>query len=144
MPSQATAIGTELQAAIFKRLNTYAELESIVAARIYDEPPDNEKFPYIVIGEEDPTDWTTHTFEGFKGSTTIYAYSRPETKSGKEEVKQIMFLIWLALNNFDLGLPNRSQVNFRSERQFTNKEDDGRTYEGVIIFTFILGGNETE
>ena len=84
----------------------------------------------------------THTFSGFKGSSTINIWSRRENDRGTDEVKQIIALIWLALDKKDLGLPGRVQINFSGDRSFVLTENDNRTHHGVIIFTFIFGGNE--
>lgn len=143
MSNVATHLDTDLQASIFAILRSDSALGQIIGDRIYDNVPDEETFPYVVIGDDDVNDWTTHTFKGFKGTSTINVWSRRENERGKDEVKRIMSLIWLALDNKDLGLPNRIQVNFSGERSFVLTESDNRTQQGVIIFTFIFGGNET-
>ena len=135
-------LGTELTASIFGILNKAPALAQIVEDRIYNNVPDKENFPYIVLGDEDNNGWTTHTSRGFKGTTTLNLWSRPEDGRGKAEVKRMLALVYQALDDVDLGIAGRCQVDFSHDRDFILDEDDNRTFHGVMIFKFIFGGNE--
>lgn len=47
----------ELQKAIYQILAASLPLQAIVASRIFDEVPQGEDFPYIVIGDDDLKPW---------------------------------------------------------------------------------------
>ncbi len=135
--------GTDLQAAIFQKLNRDAILEGMLGGdRIFDFVPDGQAFPYIIIGDDDLDDWNTHTFVGFKGTTTINVWSQSKDTDGKKEVKLIMARVWQLLNNRDLGIPNRQQINFRCDTKSVVTQIDNQTQNGIMIFNLIFGGSD--
>lgn len=141
MADQRKNIISELQAAVFQRLNSHTPLQDELGAdRIYDIVPDKEVFPYLVIGEDDIDRFDTHDFYGFKGSVTIYVYDQSQGRSGYRKLKGIMSHVYEALHDVDLGIPNRKQLEFAFSRQSVRTEDDNKTLEGTIEFTFTFGG----
>ncbi|MDP2124787.1 MAG: DUF3168 domain-containing protein, partial [Parvibaculum sp.] len=48
-----------LQKAVYAALSADTVLAALVAARIYDNPPDDAGFPYLTLGENEMRDWST-------------------------------------------------------------------------------------
>lgn len=141
MADKRSNIIRDLQAAIYQALITHAPLENELGQdRIYDTVPDEETFPYIVIGEDDIDRFDTHDFYGFKGLATIYIYDQNQGRSGRRKLKGIMHHVYEALHDVDLGLANRKQLEFACSRQTVNTEDDNKTHEGIMEFNFTFGG----
>ncbi len=143
---KATALSTDLQACIFRKLDEDGTLRELLGGenKIFDHSPDDFPAPYIVIGDEDVDDWNTHTFNGFQGSTELKIWTHSQERVGLEECKVIMAKVYDLLNDIDLGLPGRQQINFRFATQRILPEQDNRTYQGIMTFNFMFGGNESE
>ena len=86
----------ELQKAIYQILAASLPLQSIVAGRIFDEVPQGENFPYIVIGDDDLKPWDLDCKLGFEALITIHAFSRYK---GRKEAKEIGAKIYDLLHN---------------------------------------------
>ena len=105
---------------------------------VHDSVPDNTDEPYIVIGEDDFQDWSSHTFDGFQGDVTLHVWS---AKKGRKECKEIQNRVYELLNDQDIAVPNHKTVNFRLGLNEIFKDSDGKTHRGLMRFDFILGGN---
>ncbi len=140
----ATNLGLDLLIRIFSTLDNDAALIALVGAdKIFDHVPDFEVFPLVVIGDTSATAFHTHTFEGFEGTIQIRVWTQSDAQVGKKQVLDIMGAIWTALNNVELSVPNRKQINFRCETQDIILEEDNRTYQGQMNFDYKYGGNDT-
>ncbi len=137
----ATHIEPDLQQAIFDKLDGDAALEAALggAGKVLDDVPDNTPLPYVVIGESETRDWSTHDTDGFEGTFTIYVYAESR---GNKKAKDIQKIIWGLIHNKDLGLVGRTQINLRCGLQTVIRESDGRTHKGIQRFDFTFGGNE--
>lgn len=141
----ATDLGTALQARIYAILTADATLSTLTggSAKVYDHVSDKHAFPHIVIGEDDVDAFLTKVSDPLQGSTEIRVWTQSQTKVGRKECKDIMSRIWTLLHRQDLAVPDRVQIGFYCASQRMLVEEDGRTYQGIMTFNFIFGGNDT-
>src|ERR1700744_6726135 len=77
-----------LQQAIFATLCASDEIKDVVAdpPRVFDAPPRGVAFPYIVIGDDTESDWSTATDAGSEHALVIHVWSRAD---GRMEAKLV-------------------------------------------------------
>lgn len=121
----------ELQKAIYQILAASLPLQSIVAGRIFDEVPQGEDYPYIVIGDDDLKPWDLDCKLGFEALITIHAFSRYK---GRKEAKEIGAKIYDMLHNASIVTDNFKSVVCVLDMQTTIVEGDGVTRHLVARF----------
>ena len=121
----------ELQKAIYQILAASLPLQSIVAGRIFDEVPQGEDFPYIVIGDDDLKPWDLDCKLGFEALITIHAFSRYK---GRKEAKEIGAKIYDLLHNASIVTDNFTSAVCVLDMQTTMVEGDGVTRHLVARF----------
>lgn len=121
----------ELQKAIYQILSASLPLQAIVAGRIFDEVPQGENFPYIVIGDDDLKPWDLDCKLGFEALITIHAFSRYK---GRKEAKEIGAKIYDLLHNASIVTDNFTSAVCVSDMQTTMVEGDGVTRHLVARF----------
>lgn len=121
----------ELQKAIYQILAASLPLQSIVAGRIFDEVPQGEDYPYIVIGDDDLKPWDLDCKLGFEALITIHAFSRYK---GRKEAKEIGAKIYDMLHNASIVTDNFTSAVCVSDMQTTIVEGDGVTRHLVARF----------
>ena len=121
----------ELQKAIYQILAASLPLQAIVAGRIFDEVPQGEHFPYIVIGDDDLKPWDLDCKLGFEALITIHAFSRYK---GRKEAKEIGAKIYDLLHNASIVTDNFTSAVCVSDMQTTMVEGDGVTRHLVARF----------
>jgi hypothetical protein len=82
-----------LQQSLWNRLTTHENLKEKITG-VFDAVPKDQEFPYVSLGEDTVTDWSTKTEAGESITHTLHVWSRYE---GKKEAKEIMSLILEAL-----------------------------------------------
>jgi len=123
-----------VQNSIYQCLQSNSALSSVVSNRIYDSVPQAVTFPYVTIGEDIHTDWSTAYELGSSASITIHVWSRHR---GKEETKTIQGLIYDALNRASLPtLGYKISVDFDGSQSFLDA--DGLTRHGVSTFRVFI------
>ena len=121
----------ELQKAIYQILAASLPLQSIVAGRIFDEVPQGENFPYIVIGDDDLKPWDLDCKLGFEALITIHAFSRYK---GRKEAKAIGAKIYDLLHNASIVTDKFTSAVCVLDMQTTMVEGDGVTRHLVARF----------
>ena len=121
----------ELQKAIYQILSASLPLQAIVAGRIFDEVPQGEHFPYIVIGDDDLKPWDLDCKQGFEALITIHAFSRYK---GRKEAKEIGAKIYDLLHNASIVTDNFKSAVCVLDMQTTMVEGDGVTRHLVARF----------
>lgn len=105
---------------------------------VWDNAPDNSDYPYVEIGDDDHSDWSSHTHQGFSSDLRLHFWSQAR---GRKEIKDIMNRVYTLLHNIDLAIVNFPTVSFRCELNEVIIDIDGRTYHGVQRYSLLLGGN---
>lgn len=136
----------ELQAALYtaltvesgdaNRVQAVQDLFALVGARIYDDVPDNEDdFPYVVIGEDELSQWDTDGSLGFRADVTIHVWSR---SNGFKETKDVQSAIYRALHNFQFDIADYQNVLCQQTFQQTLRDPDGKTRHGVQTYHTLM------
>lgn len=121
-------ISNPLQVAIYNKLTGDSTLMSLVTNRIYDHVPQGAAFPYLAIGDDTLTDWSTFARLGQQATVTLHAWSR---EKGRKEVKAILSQVDTVLNRQELTLSGFTFVACVREFEETFLDADGITYHGV-------------
>lgn len=133
----ATGIQVALQTKIYTLLSADTTIVTTYGCDVYDHAPDNEPYPFIVIGEDSLDEFGAHDFDGFTVTIDIHTWTQAE---GKRACKLIQDRIYALLHEADLALTGQKTISLRGGLQTTILDPDGRTYHGVNRFNLILGG----
>ncbi|WP_340109106.1 DUF3168 domain-containing protein [Pikeienuella sp. HZG-20] len=132
------ALSAPLQRALFERLSSAPELESL-AGRIYDDAPhrsrDQGAEPYVTLGDEEVSPWNTATDRGAAHEAVIRVYA---PQRGFLTVKEIAARI-VALIDSDPPAPTRGVVvthEFINAR--TRREENGLLRRIDLTFRFVI------
>lgn len=125
-----------VQKAVYSALVNDSALAGLMGSPpdIYDNPPPNSDFPYVLIGESTAVDSDTKTTDGMEQTLTIHSWSRYR---GQREVKLIMAAIVDALDDQALAVTGHTLINLRFEFSDTFKDPDGLTRHGVQRFRVV-------
>lgn len=99
----------ELQQAVFEKIQS-------LGYAVYDAIPEHTKYPYIVIGDDFTTDWSTKTFPGWNVLVTIHVWSNyegyKETKRIMQDIEQILCIQEFTLEEHAIAvlMPDSMQV----------------------------------
>lgn len=119
----------EVQKAIFQLL------DNNLAYEIFDDIPEGQAYPYIVVGEATAEEADTKTYNGFEVALIIHYWSR---FAGREEVKQMMGAGYDLLHNTYPAVAGYNTVHCLFEFSETFLEDDGVTRHGVQRFNLTI------
>jgi hypothetical protein len=128
----------ELQKAIFSALDGSTVGMDGANVPIFDDVPEDTKYPYVVIGEETASNNGTKTVDGIEHTLTIHAWSQYR---GRREIKEIMQSVYENLHNTAITVSGASLVNIRQEFNTTMAETDGITRHGVMRFRAVVFDN---
>lgn len=136
------SFSTAIQQAVYDRLRTYAPLADVLAQHIdiggpavYDDVPQNAKFPYVSIGDDTLIEWDTDTELGAEATITLHVWSR---ERGRRETKLIQGLLYDALHRYPLPVPGMHVIDCVWEMSESFLDPDGHTRHGVSRFRIIL------
>jgi hypothetical protein len=127
--------GWDLQKAVYAALAADASLSALLGgAAIYDAPPQNTAFPYVVIDQTQIRDWSTGTEQGAEHMLMLHVWSR---YAGKREAHEIADAIRAALDGALLSLEDHRLVNLRHQYSELKRDPDGETQHGVLRFRAV-------
>jgi len=128
-----------LQTTIYSTLSNDSTITSSLGAGVFDEVSESATYPFIALGEETSTDYSTKDLNG--GETTINIHIWSQYK-GAKQTKQIMDRIHDLLHDSNLSVTGFNLVNLRFEFSDIMRDPDGVTRHGVMRFrAIILGTN---
>lgn len=83
---------TPVQKAIVARLKGSAELTAALAGRqaVYDQPPEGEAYPYIVVGDHLSTPNHDHTSQGREITETLHIWTKQRSSKPGQEIADIV------------------------------------------------------
>jgi hypothetical protein len=132
-----------LQAAIYTRLTGYSALTSLATGGIYDFVSEAIQPPYVVIGDDTATDWSTMTTNGWDTTLTIHCWDFEV--AGRKSVKAIMSAIYDALHRQEANVTvtgfNLVMIQSEFETSFKDTTVQGqndRFYHGVQRFRALI------
>jgi hypothetical protein len=124
-----------LQQAIYAALTGDAPLLALLGgARIYDDVPVRDQFPYVTFAQTSERDWSTGGEAGAEHIVTLHVWSRG---GGRKEVLQIMAAMRTGLHEAALSLSGFRLVNLRHEISEARRDPDGETYHGIVRFRAV-------
>lgn len=129
--------GQTLQQKIFERLNGDSTLVTTYGCRVADVSPDSSTYPLVQIGEDDLSDFSSHTFDGFRGLLRIHTWTQSH---GMKNCKLIQARIYDLLHEWNPQVTGQKTISLRSTLVQTMLDQDGRTQHGINEFEIILGG----
>jgi Protein of unknown function (DUF3168) len=126
-----------LQQAIFTTLCASDEIKDLVGdpPRVFDTPPRGTAFPYIVIGDDTQSDWSTATEGGSEHAVVIHVWSRAD---GHKEAKLVADTVRDTLDGAELDVTGQALIDIRYlETNFT-RESDGETTHAALRFRAVM------
>lgn len=124
-----------LQKAIFSRLAENADLTALLnnPPRIFDAPPSDAVFPYLILGETRVRDWAG-VDGGLEHEIRINAYSKYQ---GRREVKDLLNTIYDTLHEAEFSIEGRRLVHIRFVFADIFPRADGGVFQGVARFRAV-------
>lgn len=122
----------ELQKVVYTALSGNAPLMAKITG-VFDEADENAALPIVVVGDGTSLENSTKTEVGQDTTLTLHAWSEA---GGRMEVKEIMSLVFDALEGASLTLSGHSLVLLRFEFSEDFREVEGKRnlYHGVMKF----------
>lgn len=124
----------ELQGAIVQRLKQNGLVASLIADRVYDEPPESPTFPYVSFGPSDERPQFTDCVDSFEINFQIDCWSR---SVGFPEVRKISDAIQRAMKA-DFSLNDNAVVYVEHIITRTFRDPDGLTSHAAINFEAVI------
>lgn len=106
-----------------------------ISAPVFDSVPDNQKAPYVVIGDDTSLPFNTAGGTGFESTLTIHSWS---TYRGRKEIKNLMGEVFDSLDRADLTVSGYTVLGVDSEFDQTFLDSDGVTRHGVQRFRVLM------
>ncbi len=125
-----------LQQAIHAALASNADLQALIGnpPRLYDYVPRKSVFPYVVLGDESQSDWSTATEAGTEHLFTVHVWSR---NLGHRESKQIAEIVRAALHGASLSVTDCTLIDLRHLATDFSRESDGQTFRASLRFRAV-------
>jgi hypothetical protein len=125
----------ELQAAIVSALST-----AYPTWRIFDDTPEQPKYPYVIVGEVSTTDWRTKSEPGVALVLTLHFWSQ---YPGKHEAAGMMGnALTVLLRDHPPALPNLSPTFHVVDLALDSAEIiidvDGYTRHGLLRLRYLI------
>lgn len=93
-----------IQEGIYNNLISNTTLSNYVNSRIYDEPPTNETYPYILIGDDIENNDNRLAKKGYESYSRIYIHTKIPDSMGFKQSKLILSYMNQTLNAANLTL----------------------------------------
>ena len=132
-----SAASWALQQAIFATLAASDDVRDAVGdpPRVFDAVPRGSAFPYIVIGDDKESDWSTATEPGSAHALTIHVWSRA---AGRRETRLAAQAVIAALNGAELAIGGQTLIDLRWLESESTRENDGETVHAQLRFRALL------
>lgn len=128
----------ELQASLVAALKADSDVAALVAARVYDTPPQSATRPFVGIGGIEPRPVRSDCGRAASVTFSIEAHSRSE--AGRVEATLCAEAIVAALDEAPLTVDGFTLVNLHWEGQTVARDTDGEGYLAIVAFTAMLDG----
>jgi len=126
-----------LQQAIFATLCSSGEIRDVVGdpPRVFDTPPRGTAFPFIVIGDDTESDWSTATESGSEHAVVIHVWSRAD---GHKEAKLVADAVRDTLDGAELAVTGQALIDLRHLETSFTREPDGETIHAALRFRAVM------
>lgn len=126
-----------LQKAVFQALSADTGLLSQITG-VFDRPPQNQAYPYVMIGESSISDWSTKTTSGTEQVISLHIWSR---EGGRKQNEIIMEKVHSLLHDAAMTVDGNTLVLIKFVSSSIAIENDGWTYHGIMRFRALLQYN---
>lgn len=116
------------------QVGLYQLLSTALDCPVYDHVPEDARPPYVVIDYEVAI--ARNALNRRRDERLLYI-SVWSDYPGQAEVKRLMADIGAALHGHRLELPSGLSTSIAVQRTSTNREPDGRTYQGQLVLRLI-------
>jgi len=123
----------QIQQAVRDELLSSSAVVNLVTG-IFDEVPQGQAYPYIVVGEDTAIEWDKDLQLGVEATLTLHAWGR---KAGRKEVKTIMDAMYDSLHRAELVITGLHSVLCIWEFGETFLDPDGITRHGVARYRIV-------
>ena len=111
-------------------------LEAQTSYTIFDSNPENEPYPYVVMGTQIARDWSDKSADGLEVHSTIHIWSQYQ---GRKEADEMSSAIVEALTASPLDLAPNFQASFDRLDSYNLIVDlDGITRHGILIMKYLI------
>jgi hypothetical protein len=131
-----------LRALLVSTFRTDAALVSLMGlaaapARVYDNVPAEEAFPYVRVGDELVTDYGDKSDPGQEFLESIHFFDRSPASRGQKIVNQLQARVYSLLHEKRMTVTGGEAylIRFVNQRVLT---DDGLMWHGVSTYRFLL------
>jgi len=111
-------------------------IEAHTNYKVFDENPENEPYPYVVMGEVTASDWSDKFEDGMEIYSTIHVWSQYH---GRKEADLMADGLLQALTSspLDLGSDFRAALNVLDGYNLI-VDLDGITRHGILRFKYLI------
>lgn len=133
----SNSFALELQKGVRATLVANSGVTALVAARVYDEPPQNVTYPFVRFGDIQPRSMDTDGSTGADVTFNIEAYSQT---TGRVEATRIAEAVRTALHRQEgsVSLTGFNLIEMRCETYVVDRDREGRGHNANIIFTALM------
>jgi hypothetical protein len=125
---------TALVAAIRAAGMADANVQALIGARFYDDPPPDVVFPYITLGRVESRAIDSSSREAIEHAVTLHVWSR---HGGRAEALDVIAALRGCLHNAALEVEDRRLVFIFAQFADVFRSGDGRTTHGVLRLSAI-------
>ena len=116
----------EAQKALYDQLSADSTFMNLIGSRLYDEPPTNNTYPYVVVGDAIEIPDNTLSYKGYDTSVTFTIYTKP-AGLGSYTAKQILEEMNRILNMKKFSMDTLTMIICKFENALTDRDGDIRT-----------------
>lgn len=102
---------------------------------VYADVPEDSVFPYVVIGEDILTEYSTATTNGWRVSLNVHVWGRQPSRL---EVKNIQAEVYAALHRQELTVEGFHFITCEFENEYSFLDSDAKTRQGVQTFAIYI------
>ena len=111
-------------------------IEAYTDYKVFDENPENEPYPYVVMGEITAKDWSDKLEDGMEVYSTIHVWSQYH---GRKEADEMADKILQALSSSAIAVgPNFRTALDRLDGYNLIVDMDGKTRHGILRFKYYI------
>lgn len=115
----------EAQVALYNALANNSTFMNLISSRLYDEPPTNQDYPYVVIGNTTEIPDNRLNYNGYDVTITFNIYTKP-AGLGSYTAKQILSAMNAVLNVKKFSMSSFTMLICQNVSAVPDRDDDKR------------------
>lgn len=130
----------EVQKALYNQLSADNTFMTMIGSRLFDEPPTNSEYPYVILGDAVEIPDNTLSFNGYDTSVTFMIKTKP-AGLGSYTCKTILQEMNRILNMKKFTMDTLTMIICRFENAITDRSGDIRS---MSVRYQVLSDTNTE